>query len=75
MQYIVPLKIACALLILMLVSAAVQNRFVGAEQKQDNASNPIVSTPFKNVFDDQGNLLNVILIAAPFRTVEDEQAY
>uniref|UniRef100_A0A6C0I522 Glycosyltransferase n=1 Tax=viral metagenome TaxID=1070528 RepID=A0A6C0I522_9ZZZZ len=87
MQYIVPLKIACALLILMLVSAALQNRFVGAEQNrigagadtdaQPNSKNdvPIVSTPFKNLFDDQGTPLNVILIAAPFRTEEDEQAY
>ena len=80
MQYIVPLKIACALLIIILVSAAVQNRFdkkprFGAEQKQDNSINPIVSSPFKNLFDDQGAPLNVILIAAPFRTEEDEQAY
>ena len=82
MQYIVPLKIACALLILILVSAAVQNRFdkkprFGDNQKQDNANNgvPIVSSPFKNLFDDQGAPLNVILIAAPFRTEEDEQAY
>jgi hypothetical protein len=70
----------------MLVSAAVQNRFIGAvqnrfigaEQNQYNVSNngvPIVEFPFKNVFDDQGVPLNVILIAAPFRNKDDEEAY
>ena len=49
MQYIVPLKIACALLILILVSAAVQNRFDKKprfDKKQENPSNngvPIVA--------------------------------
>ena len=81
----VPLKIACVLLVLIIISAAIQNRFFGAEQNrfgtgadsQPESKNgvPIVSPPFKNLFDDQGNPLNVILIAAPFRTVEDEQAY
>ena len=36
---------------------------------------PTVSFPFKNTFDDNGNKLNVILIAAPFRSTEDEQKY
>ena len=70
MQYMVPLKVACALLVLMLISAAIQNR-IGKDQNQDTASNndvPIVSFPFKNVFDDQDKPLNVLLIAAPFRT-------
>lgn len=36
---------------------------------------PSVSFPFKNLFDDKGNKLNVILIAAPFREIKDEQLY
>uniref|UniRef100_A0A6C0KEU9 Glycosyl transferase family 1 domain-containing protein n=1 Tax=viral metagenome TaxID=1070528 RepID=A0A6C0KEU9_9ZZZZ len=36
---------------------------------------PTVKFPFKNTFDDQGNKLNVILLAAPFRSIEDEQNY
>jgi DNA repair protein RecN len=77
MQYIVPLKIACALLVLMLVSAAVQNRIgAGADaQSESNNGVPIVEFPFKNLFDDQGKPLNVILIAAPFRNNDDEEAY
>ena len=77
MQYIVPLKIACVLLILILVSSAVQNRIGADADAHPNSKNyvPIVSSPFKNLFDDQGAPLNVILIAAPFRTEEDEQAY
>ena len=36
---------------------------------------PIVKWPFRNVFDDKGNKLNVILISAPFRTKEDDEIY
>ena len=36
---------------------------------------PDVKWPFRNVFDDKGNKLNVILISAPFRTDEDVENY
>lgn len=36
---------------------------------------PTVSFPFKNLFDDKGKKLNVILIAAPFRSKKDEELY
>lgn len=36
---------------------------------------PTVKFPFKNTFDDQGKKLNVILIAAPFRSSEDVDQY
>jgi hypothetical protein len=36
---------------------------------------PKVEFPFKNLFDDQGEKLNIILISAPFRTVEHERKY
>jgi len=36
---------------------------------------PTVKWPFRNVFDDKGNKLNVILISAPFRTEEDDETY
>jgi len=44
--------------------------------KIDNFSlTPNVKSPFKNMFDDNGKLLNVILIDKPFRTKEDESNY
>ena len=67
-------KIAGALMVAMLIAAAVQNR-IGAVSADQGQPVPIVSSPFKNAFDDQGKPLNVLLIAAPFRTEEDEQAY
>ena len=36
---------------------------------------PKVSFPFKNLFDDKGELLNIILISAPFREEKHEQLY
>ena len=36
---------------------------------------PEVEFPFKNLYDDRGKRLNVILLAAPFRSEEDEQKY
>ena len=71
--------VACALLVLILIAAAVQNRSAAtsaATSATAVGAVPIVSSsPFKNLFDDQGNPLNVILIAAPFRTEEDEETY
>ena len=69
---------ACALIILMLIASAVQNRIESNNHTANILSKspvPIVSSPFKNLFDDQGTALNVILIAAPFRSEEDEVAY
>lgn len=36
---------------------------------------PIVSFPFKNLYDHNHNLLNIILISAPFREFKHEQLY
>jgi len=36
---------------------------------------PDAKFPFKNIRDDKGNKLNIILISAPFRTEEDENTY
>ena len=36
---------------------------------------PTVEFPFKNLFDDKGNKLNIILIAAPFREKKHEELY
>ena len=74
MSILSSIKIACAILAAMLITAALQNRDLSREG-QSKSNVPIVSTPFKNLFDDQGNALNVILIAAPFRTEEDEEMY
>lgn len=41
----------------------------------DNNSVPTVSFPFKNLYDDNGNKLNIILIAAPFREKTHEDLY
>jgi hypothetical protein len=77
-------KIAFALFVSTLIAAAVQNRAAAAAPAAAAAAAvgtaakeavPIVASPFKNLFDDQGRALNVILIAAPFRTEEDEDMY
>jgi len=36
---------------------------------------PRVAFPFKNVVDENGQLVNIIMISAPFRTEEDEKMY
>lgn len=36
---------------------------------------PEVKFPFKNLFDENGEKLNIILISAPFRSEEDENSY
>jgi len=36
---------------------------------------PTVKFPFKNCYDENRKKLNIIMISAPFRTIEDEQAY
>ena len=71
------LKIASALFGTIIIAAAIQTRLggTGAEQNRLVGGAPTVSSPFKNLIDDQGQTLNVVLIAAPFRTEEDEQAY
>lgn len=43
--------------------------------KSDNIEIPTVSFPFKNMYDDKNNKINVILIAAPFREKEHEELY
>lgn len=41
----------------------------------EDLSIPTVAFPFKNFFDDKGNKLNIILIAAPFREEKHEKLY
>lgn len=41
----------------------------------NNDGVPTVSFPFKNIYDDNGNKLNIILIAAPFREKKHEDLY
>ena len=41
----------------------------------ENISIPTVSFPFKNLFDDKGNKLNIILLSAPFREEKHEKLY
>ena len=41
----------------------------------DDSNIPDVKFPFKNCRDENGKKLNIIMISAPFRTVEDEQSY
>ncbi len=41
----------------------------------ENFSIPTVEFPFKNLFDDRGNKLNIILISAPFREEKHEKLY
>jgi hypothetical protein len=41
----------------------------------EDLSIPKVDFPFKNLFDDKGNKLNIILIAAPFREEKHEKLY
>lgn len=36
---------------------------------------PVVAFPFKNLYDDKGNKLNIISISAPFREPEHERLY
>jgi len=42
---------------------------------QDPEQVPTVAFPFKNLFDDQGKKLNIILISAPFREKAHEDLY
>ena len=42
---------------------------------EDENGVPTVTFPFKNLFDDNGKKINIILLAAPFRKKEDEEKY
>ena len=41
----------------------------------ESFSAPLAEFPFKNVYNDKGERMNVILLSAPFRTIEHEQKY
>lgn len=56
----------------IIVSYKCSNR---ALEFYENASIPNVEFPFKNLFDDKGNKLNIILISAPFREEKHEKLY
>jgi len=44
-------------------------------EMDQEAKVPRVSFPFKNVIDENGKLVNIIMISAPFRTEDDEKMY
>jgi len=56
----------------VIVSYKFSNRAI---EFYENASTPSVEFPFKNLFDDKGNKLNIILISAPFREEKHEKLY
>ena len=43
--------------------------------ERDKNGIPTVSFPFKNLFDQNGNKLNIILLAAPFRGPDHDKIY
>jgi len=45
------------------------------KKEEDLELVPKVEFPFKNLFDDKGEKLNILLISAPFRTEEHEKKY
>lgn len=53
----------------------VMNRKKGERYDELSGEVPTVAFPFKNVFDDKGNKLNVILLSAPFRGKDHEELY
>ncbi len=56
----------------LLSSYKVSNRAI---EFYEDMSIPTVEFPFKNLFDDKGNKLNIILISAPFREEKHEKLY
>jgi len=49
--------------------------YAKAIEYYNNSLIPTVQFPFKNLFDDKGNKLNIILISAPFREEKHEKLY
>ena len=70
------LYIIIFLLLFLLLWLLAQKRNQRGE-KYDELSGevPTVAFPFKNLFDDKGNKLNVILLSAPFRGKDNEELY
>ena len=56
----------------VMVSYKFSNRAI---EFYENTAIPTVEFPFKNLFDDKGNKLNIILISAPFREEKHEKLY
>jgi hypothetical protein len=64
-----------AVVLTLLLVLLVASRYLLFFEKFDSEEVPTVAFPFKNLFDDNGKKLNVILIAAPFRNENHEKLY
>lgn len=51
------------------------NKIIFKRRKLRKGEIPKVEFPFKNIFDENGKKINIILISAPFRTKEHEDLY
>jgi hypothetical protein len=63
----------CVFLYYIHINLINQNSLEGFKDSSDTV--PTVSFPFKNLFDQNGKKLNIILISAPFRNEEHEKLY
>jgi hypothetical protein len=76
-KYIVFISIIIVLIILLPVYFLNKSSPVSPSEELtvSNEQVPTVEFPFKNLFDDKGKKLNIILISAPFREKEHEDLY
>ena len=77
MKWGIGLIVVLSLFVIVLISYAgytLLEKTRETSNKNDDGI-PTVAFPFKNLFDDQGEKLNIILLSAPFRTEEHEQLY
>jgi hypothetical protein len=51
------------------------NQITSQEKPIDDSDVPDAKFPFKNIRDENGKKMNIILISAPFRSEEDEETY
>jgi len=69
-------KINFILIIILLSLIFINNNIENFESEQNNDELvPKVEFPFKNILDENGKRLNVILISAPFREIKHEEEY
>ena len=69
------LNIILLLIIIILVFILSQNNIEGFNSEDDDQLVPKVEFPFKNILDENGRRLNIILISAPFREEKHEELY
>ena len=63
------------ILLLCTILYIIRQASVRTSESYSESGIPLVRFPFKNLFDENGEKLNVILIAAPFREREHEKLY